>query len=94
MITTAANQPAAENTTIVAALTSTDADTVGTNPAEKPCRSVVDAEQGHVCSPEESMPRENGFEAIHCRTGSFQNTAQEAVEVSLKRIALELARDQ
>src|SRR5947209_1863818 len=33
VITTAATQSVAENTTFVAALTSTDADTVGTNPA-------------------------------------------------------------
>src|SRR5207302_1709292 len=32
VITTAATQTVAENTTVVAALTSTDADTVGTNP--------------------------------------------------------------
>jgi len=43
VITTAATQSLAENTTIVAALTSTDADTVGTNPANFSITGGADA---------------------------------------------------
>ena len=43
VITTAASQSVAENATLVAALTSTDADTVGTNPASFAITGGADA---------------------------------------------------